>query len=700
MMSNLLRYWLYIVFLTMMTFFFYYLITDANASEPEDVPKWNGYIDLLAKPGTVRNLGQGDLFVPIFQDKNDLTFFNLRGHLDEFDNSEYNIGMGHRHMYDKWIVGAYGYFDRRKIDSGNSFKQATFGVEALSEVWDVRFNAYFPKEEVKDKGTAPELIIENEKPMARYITEKALKGIDMELGYKIPLWEDTRIYLGGYNFSGGDDFGSVTGPRTRIETRLYDLPYVWEGSRLMLGLETQYDTQRGHQTAGLISFRIPLGTPSRKKPLTGLERRMIEPVVRDADVVFGTGKIDTPALNPTGKEYTKTVFMDSDKTVAEVNTAMQVLTDQGEVPLLIMKQDAANTPVEFGGKTINGGFTWLMAGTQTTLQSINPFTQEKQSFQNIAQGKTPIQSYSPAGSSALILKPDSHINGFTIDATNFSQGILIRVDPGNYYITNTKIMNHPRSGIRLEGIGHNLYITNSKIKGDYVLGGPDMHFSAGIYALNGPRVFADNVELLTNRGMGAFSMGIGSYIEIKNSESSANAFHGLASQDGGQMLADNLIIKNNGSLGVSSARVNSGIDSYIKITNSFITGSSFGLWAGDGGDIDGDNLIIKDNIDGGITAWGLDGVESLIRLSNSIIDGSGPEDSGASARGPTEASHIILDNVIFKNNILSSLYSEGSGGEITVNNSIFFDSLVFDDGGGEWAGSGNTDGNGNAISVP
>ena len=72
-----------------------------NLSDPNIFPlsttgKWTGYLEFLGKPGTERSLGQPDLFLPILQDTNDMTFLNIRGQL-QFDNtdvSEYNIGLG------------------------------------------------------------------------------------------------------------------------------------------------------------------------------------------------------------------------------------------------------------------------------------------------------------------------------------------------------------------------------------------------------------------------------------------------------------------------------------------------------------------------------------------------------------------------------------------------------------------------------
>ena len=86
--------------------------------------KWEGYLEFMGRPGTTRNLGQMDLFVPLAQDKNDMSFFNLRGQTDlDSDNSEYNIGLGHRHMFDDWIIGGYGYYDQRKTESGYYFRR-------------------------------------------------------------------------------------------------------------------------------------------------------------------------------------------------------------------------------------------------------------------------------------------------------------------------------------------------------------------------------------------------------------------------------------------------------------------------------------------------------------------------------------------------------------------------------------------------
>ena len=48
--------------------------------------------------------------------------------------------------------------------------------------------------------------------------ERALYGVDGEVGYKLPVGEDTRLYLGGFHFF-ADNVDSITGPKARLEYR-------------------------------------------------------------------------------------------------------------------------------------------------------------------------------------------------------------------------------------------------------------------------------------------------------------------------------------------------------------------------------------------------------------------------------------------------------------------------------------------------
>jgi hypothetical protein len=117
--------------------------------------------------------------------------------------------------------------------------------------------------------------------------------------------------------------------------RFHDLPWFGRDSRLMLGAEVTYDDVRDTQAFGLIQLRIPFGAVAKGKHgpvLNRLERRMVDPIVRDVDVVSGTGRgAPIPAINP----HTGEVF----RGVVQVNAASQVVSEverAGENALVIV----------------------------------------------------------------------------------------------------------------------------------------------------------------------------------------------------------------------------------------------------------------------------------------------------------------------------------------------------------------------------
>ena len=59
-------------------------------------PKWGPHIDLEAKPGTKRSLGEADLFIPVTQSADTLLFASLRLRMDDNDGNEGNYGLGVR----------------------------------------------------------------------------------------------------------------------------------------------------------------------------------------------------------------------------------------------------------------------------------------------------------------------------------------------------------------------------------------------------------------------------------------------------------------------------------------------------------------------------------------------------------------------------------------------------------------------------
>lgn len=275
--------------------------TAAVLAQTDATPKWGPHIDLEAKPGTKRSLGEADLFIPVAQSADTLLFANLRPRMDDNDSNEGNYGLGLRHMLESgWNLGAYGYFDRRRTEYDNHFNQVTLGVEALSQDWDLRANYYAPvgrrSHNVDSLNTAE---VSGTTVVFRGGEERSMAGFDAEVGWRVPLFDagadrQFRIFGGAYHFSdsGVDD---ITGPRLRAEFTFDSVPYLWEGSRFSLGAEWQHDDPRGSQGFLTARLRIPLQVYGRPaSTLTPMERRMADPIVRDIDVVSQAGQFSAP----------------------------------------------------------------------------------------------------------------------------------------------------------------------------------------------------------------------------------------------------------------------------------------------------------------------------------------------------------------------------------------------------------------------
>ena len=295
----------------------------AAQTEPASGPlKWGPFLDLDGKVGTKRNLGEGDLFMPMLQDSTSMLFADIRGRFDDHSDDEGNFGLGIRHMLEAgWNLGAYGYYDRRKTELGSTFGQATFGAEALSVDWDLRANLYQPVgPSLKNVSTATSsssatstssttsssaalsgttvdvttttttTTSTTTSTTTQTTQDVEQKGFDAEIGWRVPVFAavDTtqlRVYAGGYRFY-ANGTNATQGPRGRIDLTIDQVPHLWEGARLEVGTTVQNDGPRGTQAFAEARLRIPLqifGKPSAE--LTAIERRMEDPIVRDVDIV-------------------------------------------------------------------------------------------------------------------------------------------------------------------------------------------------------------------------------------------------------------------------------------------------------------------------------------------------------------------------------------------------------------------------------
>ncbi|MGI9384999.1 MAG: inverse autotransporter beta domain-containing protein, partial [Methyloligellaceae bacterium] len=316
---------------------------------------------------------ESNLFVPLWQSSVALLFFEGSGKLFEDDIQEGNFDIGFRKMHRSgWNFGLWGGYDVRDTEIDNIFHQISFGVEALSDRWDVRANGYVA---ISDPAGAPEqarVLLQGTSIVLVGGEEVPLSGFDGEVGYKIfgrrgghksglkdgPVHggrsHELRVFAGGFYFDDSDALDEVAGPRARIEWRIDDVISWLPGSRLTFEGEFQYDDVREDQWEGGVRLRIPFGGGAREAravtlaSLTLQERRMTEGIVRDPDIITVESKAENVFDLLTG------VVFDRAAVVPGGGPLQQTIDANGPNSLIILD-----------GGTTNGSFT---LGPSQTLQ--------------------------------------------------------------------------------------------------------------------------------------------------------------------------------------------------------------------------------------------------------------------------------------------------------------------------------------------
>jgi len=635
------------------------------ASADNEQDKWEGYMEFMGKPGTTRSLGVSDLFVPLWQDKNNLSFFNLRGQTESFDDGDFNIGFGHRHQFGKFILGAYGYYDGAESDQGFYYHQWSTGLEFLSENWDFRVNGYIADRTIKEisynKVDTEDVGIDIEEGKGwvdysrweHWEEERASSGFDMEIGYKLPVFEDTRLYLGGYHFAGQHGFEAVTGPRVRVETRLHDLPYLGAGSRLMAGLETQSDDVRGGQTTGMISIRIPFGAVQIKRPVLAksnkLDRRMLEPVVKNTNIITtekettrfrsaSTGRF----YNPKGLEYTKLIRETPEYNMQEImDRTQKTIDEEGVLPLVIID---GGIDIEADSVEVIGGATFAFAGESLAVGYLNSFDNKIKKISFTPEGNTPNLVLTGDFDWGLKLADRAHINGWNIDATEYDDGIRLLNAGAKYYITNSTVSNAKENNIRLSH--GTLYVNELALDrfvrpwvwpgdtppatGIYMAqtgklrGVEGTEGTLGYFAGRSPDVRIDYSILITMANVDSVKGDNIHELDEETAHISGVTIDATHYENGIQAtgvdrryFVTDTIVKNTGKNQTNGAGIASGVAATLYVKNSKVYGKAAGFFISNGA------LLVADNIEAFNNNIGIFvGDEGSLTLTNSLLYGN------------------------------------------------------------------------------
>ena len=252
--------------------------------------------------------GEVVLFTPLMQSATTLFFLDARGKFFEEDVQEANLAFGYRQMMPSgWNLGLWAGWDIRDTGENNTFHQVSFGLEALSERFDVRVNGYVPVTDPKGSPGLAEVVLRGNNILMIGGEEVPLYGVDGEVGVLLfgrnrggggglkgapsrAKRHELRAYAGGFWFDADEALEEVAGPKGRLEYRINDVISSLPGSRLTIESELSYDEVRDTKFEIGARLRIPFGArgsdaASRVASLTGQELRMIEGLERDTDII-------------------------------------------------------------------------------------------------------------------------------------------------------------------------------------------------------------------------------------------------------------------------------------------------------------------------------------------------------------------------------------------------------------------------------
>lgn len=450
-----------------------------NYCRHASAPVYDGYVEGRITPGNVRTLGDFKLFVPLWQaNGRSLLFADLRGQMDDSSNYEGNWGAGFRHLTDNdWVLGSYGFYDSRWSYTGHQYNQMTLGIEAMSVDHELRMNGYLPDTNTKSiAGAAPSVeLIGNQlvliTPNQQY--EVAYYGLDAEYGRLLYSWGpnndiEWRAFAGAYHFDSDEDVPDITGPRLRTELRLFDLKKLGEGSRVTLEGIYQWDQVRKDQYFAGATVRIPFGPGSGK--LNPLQRRMLDRVVRDVDVIVTEGvaegteiqedvvyeangaAIDQVETLSSGDDFASTVSSSPSNTLFVVNG-----THTGSFNTVILKQ---GQQLVGGGQSfqVRGQTTGTVATYTTTGDSavLNNYTLAL-TDNNVVQGVTSNGRFISPSADNVVIRQSHFVNDSYIENVG-----RILIEDSSF--TNTSIaLNPTASALSLSGNNVQATIRRSEI---------------------------------------------------------------------------------------------------------------------------------------------------------------------------------------------------------------------------------------------
>ncbi len=346
-------------------------------------------VETTIKRGRHRSMGEINVLAPFKQQSDKMHFINYIGKRSNMGGAEFNLGYGTRTIRNNAVHGYYGFFDVRRTPSTNTFYQLTLGTEKFSKDLDWRVNTYIPLSSKKaiPNSARKKSIVESSGGGLSVVSdhfEYPMGGMDFEIGKKFDTKGGSLGIWGGAYYFGHRAVKNIYGPMVRMELsqslNTLALNTLATDAHIKFGLQYQDDQVRGKNFISNLSLRMDLyNTPSAnkmdkktRKTLSYLQRRMLDPVIRDVDIVTNRDQItETPNSNVTGRQLKKVVRV---KKGSELYNS----TNNGEEDSLVVIENDIETSLEIrpkAGQVLVSGSQKIVittdSGVVMTLQASN-----------------------------------------------------------------------------------------------------------------------------------------------------------------------------------------------------------------------------------------------------------------------------------------------------------------------------------------
>ncbi|MEW4486746.1 right-handed parallel beta-helix repeat-containing protein [Thalassoglobus sp. JC818] len=382
------------------------------ASSTTASDRWNPYVEGETRWSSERLTGRGGPVVPLWQDDQTLLFTDLRGLVAENSFQGGSFGLACRTMVSSQrILGFNTFYDVLNTSESNTFHQAGIGAELLSVDWGVRANGYLPQTGSRSAAGESTTFLADEDLFVRAGLEAAYWGMNVEAERRL-LWTggaptvpvgDVELWAaaGMFHFE-NDTFGfdNMTGPRLRTELRVYDLPCLGFGSRFVFGGQYDYDDVRGSVGTASVNLRISLDLRKDdcRERTSGLSRRMLDPIVRNVEIVTNRGSYGAPEpakFSRTDRLVDSVIVLTADDDITNR------IEEAGEDSVVIL--DGSLGEFETTTETVLNDGQVVMGG-QARLQVYGCETGARAVF--YAPGERPTVRYSGFGEEAIFYVAD------------------------------------------------------------------------------------------------------------------------------------------------------------------------------------------------------------------------------------------------------------------------------------------------------